>query len=107
MKEKLDGGGEEDSNESIKFKKNEILENIKNKLIEVQSLKDHRNEDKKKRVELEKKIKAEESVIDDLDRELLEVIREEKQIYLRILKLCEFLIKYCKINFNGNLSYSI
>lgn len=100
LKEKLDGG-EEESNDSIKSKKKEILEQIKNKLIEVENLRNQRNEDKRKRLEFEKKIKAEEIAIDDLDRDLLEIIREEKQIYIRVLKLCEFLIKYCKISTNG------
>lgn len=66
-------------------------------------MKEQRNEDKRRRLEFEKRIKAEQEEIDDLDKELFEIIRQEKQIYLRILKLCEFLIKYCKTSTNGIL----
>lgn len=99
MKEKLDGG--EDENTSTKSRRSNILERIKDKLSQVNNLREQKNEDKKKRQDYDKKIKIEESIIDDLDKELLEVIREEKQIYLRILKLSEFLIKYSKISING------
>ena len=85
----------------MKSRKTSILDRIKDKLSVVQALNDQKNDDKKKRLEFEKKIKVEETFIDDLDKELLEVIREEKQVYLRILKLCEFLIKYSKISSNG------
>ena len=99
MKESIDGSEEE--NNSMKKKKTGILEKIKDKLSILQNLREQKNEDKKKRIEFDKKIKVEEEAIENLDRELLEVIREEKQIYLRIVKLCEFLIKYCKITVNG------
>jgi len=69
----------------------------------VDNLKEQRNEDKRRRLEFEKRIKAEQEEIDELDKELFEIIRQEKQIYLRILKLCEFLIKYCKTSTNGIL----
>lgn len=64
-------------------------------------MKEQRNEDKRRRLEFEKRIKSEQSEIDELDKELFEIIRQEKQIYLRILKLCEFLIKYCKTSTIG------
>jgi hypothetical protein len=99
LKERLDGG-EEDS-ESMAVRKNKIVEEIKSKLIEVESLKEQKNEEKKKRLEFDKKIKNIEGGIDELDRELADLVREEKQVFLRILKLCEFLIKYCKITNNG------
>ncbi len=67
------------------------------------NLKEQRNDDKRRRLEFEKRIKAEQEEIDELDKELFEIIRQEKQIYLRILKLCEFLIKYCKTSTNGIL----
>jgi hypothetical protein len=69
----------------------------------VDNLKEQRNDDKRRRLEFEKRIKAEQEEIDELDKELFEIIRQEKQIYLRILKLCEFLIKYCKTSTNGIL----
>ena len=103
MKEKVDGG--EDENDSLKAKKKKHLEEIKEKLGEVQNLKEQKNEDKKKRVEYERKIKSVEGDIDELDNALSEVMREERQIHLRILKLCEFLIKYCKISQNGKIRY--
>lgn len=99
MKELIDGGDEE--NNSMKKKKTAVLDKIKEKLSILQNLREQKNEDRKKRIEFDKKIKIEEDAIEDLDKELLEVIREEKQIFLRILKLCEFLIKYCKISVNG------
>lgn len=65
------------------------------------NLKEQKNEDKRRRLEFEKRIKAAQGEIDELDKDLFEIIRQEKQIYLRILKLCEFLIKYCKTSTNG------
>lgn len=90
-----------EEDDGIKKKKNFFLEKIKEKLSYVENLKEQKIKEPKKRLEIDKKIKIEDIEIEDIDNQLHEVTREEKQILLRILKLSEFLIKHFELTKNG------
>ena len=54
----------------------------------------------KDRSQIDKEILNETKQIEELDEDLEVLIQEEINTHLRVLKLCEFLVKYCKVNPN-------
>jgi hypothetical protein len=86
----------EDANRNKELQK-EKIEKIKEIVAEINTL-----EEKKKtnRIEIEKMIKGKQRQLDDLDSELHGLFIQERNIAMKILKLCEFVIKYSKLPSN-------
>jgi hypothetical protein len=86
----------DDSEEANKNKElqKEKIDKIKDVVAEINLL-----EEKKKtnRIEIEKQIKAKQRYLDELDSELHSLYLQERNIAMKILKLCEFVIKYSKL----------
>ena len=50
---------------------------------------------------------AEQNELNILDEELYQLTQEERNILVRKLKLCEFLIKYCRVPVNGKYNFDL
>lgn len=96
-----EGEGEEKSNDSdLKKKEKNIIKDIKEKLNEIENFKENLNKNKgKNALEITNRIYQIEMDLDRLDEELREVKFEEAAINSRILKLCLFVIRFCRNNF--------
>ncbi len=80
----------------IKARQKELIEKVKEKISLLENLeKDKKKE--KNRMEIDKKYLNEQKILQKFDNELFDLTREENKILVRMLKLCEFLIKYCKL----------
>jgi len=80
----------------IKARQKELIEKVKEKISLLENLeKDKKKE--KNRLEIDRKYLNEQKILQNLDNELFEFTREENRMLIRMLKLCEFLIKYCKL----------
>jgi hypothetical protein len=86
----------DDSDEATRNKElqKEKIDKIKEVVSEINAL-----EEKKKnnRIEVEKQFKVKQRQLDDLDGELHGLYLQERNIAMKILKLCEFVIKYSKL----------
>jgi len=94
-----EGEGEEKNNVSeLKRKEFKIIQEIKEKLNEAENLKESLNKkrDNKNALDITNHIYKIENEIDRLDEELRDVKFEESKIKTRILKLCIFVIKFCR-----------
>lgn len=93
-----EGEGEEKANVSeLKKKEKNVIKEIKEKLCEMDNLKENLNNKKEKNaLEATNKIYKLENDLDRLDEELRHVKFEESAINARILKLCVFVIKFCR-----------
>lgn len=90
----------------LKKKEKNIIKEIKEKLIEMESLKENLNKKKEKNaLDATNRIYKIENDLDQLDDELREVKFEESAINARILKLCLFVIKFCRNNHQCNFCY--
>lgn len=81
----------------LKFKQRDMVEQIKEKLAMIGNLENSLKNSGKSRIEIEKKIKRVKDEMEALDDKLFSLTKDEKNILMRKLKLCEFLIKYCKL----------
>jgi hypothetical protein len=85
----------------LKKQQLEILEKIKEQLNIIAGLEEQRKGGKN-RMEIDRKLKTENLKLDELDEQLYTIAKEERNILTRVLKLCEFLIKYCKVPVQSN-----
>lgn len=84
----------EDTNEnSLKGRQKELIEKIKEKIAEIQTLENNKKE--RAKLEVKKNIINHTKQLDALEMQLIEVTKDEEAILQRILKLCEFIIKHC------------
>jgi len=94
--------GEADSDDKtniseLKKKEKNIIKEIKEKLIEMENLKENLNRKRDKNaLDVTNKIYKIENDLDQLDDQLRKVKFEESAINSRILKLCIFVIKFCR-----------
>lgn len=90
---------ESTSDSSIYFIKNrqkELIEKIKEKVYTLETLEEKKKKEKN-RMEIDRKLLNEQKALEALDDELFNLTRDERKILVRMSKLCEFLIKYCKL----------
>lgn len=85
----------------IKTKQIELIERIKEKISLLESLEEKKKKEKN-RIELDRKLLNEQKALENLDDDLFNLTREEQKLLARMLKLCEFLIKYCKLPSHSN-----
>lgn len=91
------GNPEENEVSELKKREAEIIKEIKEKIAEIEALKENLNKKKEKHaLDTTNQIFRLEKELDNLDEELITIKNEEAAIYLRVLKLCVFLVKYCK-----------
>jgi hypothetical protein len=109
ISEPLQVGENQSGLSELKFKQKEIVEQIKEKLAIIGNLENSLKNSGKSRIEIEKKIKRERDTLELLDDKLFSLTKDEKNILMRKLKLCEFLIKYCKlpVSMFENMTHSI
>ena len=86
----------------LKARQKELIENIKDKMAEIGNLEERKKKDRN-RMNLDVQINIKKQELNKYDDELFQITREEENILLRKLKLCEFLIKYCKLPVNSNI----
>ena len=60
-----------------------------------EELKKKKEKERKKRREIDQEIDSIAERISGLEKNLFEILGSEKAIYLRVIKMCQFLIKYC------------
>ena len=78
-------------------KQNEITEEIKDKNLTIENLKDNLRKNKNiNAIKLTNEINKIENEINQLDQNLFNLMGEETAINLRIIRMCIFLIKFCK-----------
>ena len=99
LQELISSGDSSDNTSELKKNEFQIISNIKEKVFNLTTMRETLEKKKdKKNNELITKISKEEKELADLDSILFKVKNEEFSINLRVLRLCIFLIKYCKIS---------
>ena len=90
LKDNLDS----ESEGSLKYKQKEIYEKMKEKVNIVDLLEEKLKKENEDRIEIQKQLKNENEIIDNLEDELLSLTIIEKNILYRISLLCKFTINY-------------
>jgi hypothetical protein len=101
INEPLEVDKEKNNLSVLKGRQKDLIERIKEKMASIGALDDKKKKDGKNRVDIERKLQKEQTDLNQLDDELYQVTQEERNILVRKLKLCEFLIKYCRVPVNG------
>lgn len=102
-----EGDAEDKANVSeLKKKEKNIIKEIKEKLNEMENLRENLNKKRQKNaLDATNKIYKIENDLDKLDEELRGVKFEESAINSRILKLCIFVVKFCRNSHQCKLSF--
>lgn len=79
------------------IKQSDLNERLKEKITEIDMLQEMKEKKKGNRNDIERKIMNETMRKEQIELEIEEIIIEEKSTYLRVLKIAEFVIKYCKV----------
>lgn len=98
INEPLESDPDSDNLSTLKGEQRALIEKIKEKMAFIGELEQKKKRDKSSRIEIDRKLLKEQEEMEKLEDDLFSVSEKEKHILLKKLKLCEFLIKYCKVN---------